>query len=248
MKIYSCFTPSHKELFDNYFAESLPSTLENCPNFLDIQGRGDFLSVEFLEAIKRKMRLIIDSIEDNRGSVIIWSDVDIVFLRDPTSSLQDMFAKDQDLDIAFQREHKTGKDVNAGFVAMRCNERVQASYERIVDVMNANPQWNEQAAMNHLLSGDWRVNWDYLPLTFYARSHGWPPPRNLILYHANCTQGADGVGQKKSQFRELAFIGRYGTPALLWSCATKLPGKVSRALSGIAAAAAAGVRSEAREP
>lgn len=248
MKIYSCYTPSHKELFDNYFVGSLPSTLDSIPYFLDIQGRGDFLSVDFLEAIRRKMRLVIDSVEENLGSVIIWSDVDIVFMRDPTPSIQDIFANDQAVEIAFQREGKKTKDVNAGFIAMRCTERVKAFYEQVIDQMVANPHWNEQAAINHLLSGDCPVTWDYLPGTFYARSHGWPPPRNLVLYHANATRGADGVGQKKSQFRELAFIGRYGRPARLWSCVTKVPGKVSRTVSGIAAAASAGIRSEARDP
>lgn len=110
MKIYSCYTPSHKELFDGYFYKSLPSGLESCAHFVDVEGPGDFKSVGFLEAIKKKLCLIIESVEANPGSVIIWSDVDIVFLRDPTSSIEEIFDDDRDLDIAFQREGKIGKD------------------------------------------------------------------------------------------------------------------------------------------
>lgn len=243
MKIYSCYTSSHEELFDDYFHNSLPSSLESCAHFVDVDGPGNFQDVGFLETIKEKLHLIIESIEANPGSVIIWSDVDIAFLRDPTSSIEEMFDDDRDLDIAFQREGKIGKDVNTGFIVMRCSDRVKAFYEEVVDVMAANPHWNEQAATNHLLSGDCQANWAYLPMTFCARSHGWPPPQDRVLYHANVTSGADGVGQKKAQLRDLAFIDRHGTPALLWLGASRIARKVLRRLSRIAAASAGAGRS-----
>jgi hypothetical protein len=241
MKIYSCFTASHKALYDDHYVGSLPRTLEDHPLCLDMQGSDEFLSGDFIAVIRHKLRLIIDSIEANRGAIIVWSDVDIVLRRDPTPSIEAIFANDDGLEIVFQRERKKAKTVNAGFTAMRCTDGVKGFFERVIEVMAANPQWNEQMAINHLLlARDDPVAWNYLPWTFYARTHGWPPPRDLVLYHANMTRGADGLGQKMAQFRELAFIERYGTPARLWSCARRVPGHLARMLTGRTEQASAG--------
>jgi hypothetical protein len=70
------------------------------------------------------------------------------------------------------------------------------------------------------------LTWGYLPLSYYARTHGWPPPRKLALYHANYTLGPDGIGQKFAQFREVDSLVRWGCPAYIWSIAKRIPGKL----------------------
>jgi hypothetical protein len=47
-----------------------------------------------------------------------------------------------------------------------------------------------------------------LPMDFYARSHGWTPPDDLIIYHANCTVAPGSVQQKICQFEN--FFNHYG--------------------------------------
>lgn len=213
MKIYTCHTPSHEILYRRHFLPSLPAELVNVSFPLEPAGASDFGSPGFLQSIGAKMRLVIDSIEANRGDAILWSDVDIVFRRSPLGFLRELLEMHPEVDIWFQSEARDpGGDVNAGFVLMRCNDAVKALYEAANAMMNASGQCNDQDALNRLLRSDAAPNWAYLPGGFFARSHGWPPRRDIFLYHANCTVGDDGVGQKIRQFRELETFWRYGWP------------------------------------
>jgi hypothetical protein len=71
-----------------------------------------------------------------------------------------------------------------------------------------------------------QISWGYLPRSFYARTHGWPPPRHLAIYHANYTKGRDGVGQKLAQFREIDWVVRSGWFAWLLSVLRRIPGRI----------------------
>ena len=71
-----------------------------------------------------------------------------------------------------------------------------------------------------------QIPWSYLPRSFYARTHGWPPPRHLAIYHANYTKGRDGVGQKLAQLREVDWMVRGGWPARILSIARRIPGRI----------------------
>ena len=89
---------------------------------------------------------------------------------------------------------------------------------------------NEACDENLLLRDGDALRWDYLPWSFYARTHGWPPPRETHLYHANYTKGRDAVGQKIAQFEEFARLRAGGLPARAWSCLRRLPGAVAKGL------------------
>lgn len=217
MKIYTCHTPSHEILYRRYFLPSLPAELRNVSFPLEPSGASDFGTPGFLQSIGAKMQLVIDSIEANRGDAILWSDVDIVFLRSPAGFLRELLAARPEVDIWFQSEaHEPGGDVNAGFVLMRCTESVKALYQAAAALMNASGRINDQDALNRLLRGDGAPKWAYLPGSFFARSHGWPPRRDIFLYHANCTDGVDGVGQKVRQFSELETLRRIGWPYVFY--------------------------------
>ena len=211
LKIYACYTPSHGEIFRDYFAATLPDSLALHSTTIAARDSSDFGTAGFLQAVTDKVELIIASVDDNSGSVIIWSDVDIVFLSDPAEEIRQIIAKSQEADLWFQREtRKPENDVNVGFIVMRCTEKVRSFWSSVLELMKENPQWNDQAAVNHLLQGKCGVAWDYLPGEFYARSHGWPPKGKITLYHANCTMGDDAIGQKIRQFRQLQLLATYG--------------------------------------
>jgi len=232
MKVYCCYTPAHEVLYRDYFRPSLASPCEVVPRRLEIPGAGDFLSAEFLRCIREKMRLIRESVAANASSVIIWSDVDIVFLGDVLGGILPQFEKDPQLCLLLQHEAKRLPDVNTGFIAMRCCSETDAFFERVERRLTAEAGKNEQAVVNDLLLRDKdAVKWDYLPWSFYARTHGWPPPSDIVLYHANYTKGSDGVGQKISQFKEFAWVQKRGWPALAWSCLRRLPGRLVRLLA-----------------
>ncbi len=211
LKIYTCHTPSHGGIFQDYFAATLPDTLALHSTMIAARDSSDFGTAGFIQAITDKVDLIIASVKENSGSIIIWSDVDIVFLSDPADEIRKIVAMNPETDLWFQREtREPEKDVNAGFVVMRCTDKVISFYRSVLDLMNVNPNWNDQEAINYLLRGKCGVKWSYLPAAFYARSHGWPPKSRLIMYHANCTFGNDAVGQKIRQFAQLRLLTKYG--------------------------------------
>lgn len=229
MKIFSCYTRAHEALLQNYFAPSLPSDFQLHATLLEGSGRGDFLSIEFIECIHRKIDLILASLQTYSDEVLVWSDVDIVFFRCSASYVASLLAE-SGKDILFQREGKATADVNAGFFVCRANQCVIAFFEKVRTGLLGDRTKNEQYVVNELSRAGAGVQWSYLPWTFYARTHGWPPPSDIALYHANETPGKNGVAQKFAQFEELQWVRKYGAPALAWSCITKIPKRLKRVL------------------
>lgn len=229
MKLFCCYTEAHRRLLDEFFRPSLDPLFQLYATAFDITGAGGFLSPEFIRCVRKKVELILASLRDHDGEIIVWSDVDIHFLRPVVDELRHLLESSR-ADLLFQREGKRSAEVNTGFFVCHCSPRVTGLFERVLARMIENRSLNEQYAMNQLLPNFRDISWGFLPNTFYARTLGWPPPRDLVLYHANFTAGKDGVGQKIRQFRELAWVRRHGAWALGWSCLKRLPGKLAREL------------------
>ena len=231
LQLFYCYSRSHHPLLDRYFLPSLPSSFEPRGFFCPVEGTGDFYAPDFLECVTFKVRQILRTLEENAGELIVWSDIDILFFADPVPGLTQALSSGQ-TDLVFQREGHVVPDVNTGFFAGRATPEARRFFERMLARMGCPPAINDQAAANELLFRDAGagVSWDYLPWPYYARTHGWPPPRNAILYHANQTGGADGLGQKIRQFEEIRWVRRWGAPACWWSCARRLPEKVKQML------------------
>jgi len=231
MHLFCCHTPAHRVLFENVFARSVPKGFELHSTLIEENGPGDFLSPEFLRCIRRKLVLILESLNQYEGEIVVWSDVDIRIVElEPEELKSDL--ESTGTDILFQRESPCLADVNTGFFVCRANDRVRSLFEQVQFLLNQNPTINEQMAMNQLLAQPNHPTaavWNYLPKTYYARTHGWPPPRKLALYHANYTKGPDAIGQKLAQFRELESLLRIGWPAMILSLAKRIPGKLLRA-------------------
>lgn len=208
MKLFCCFTPAHEILFTNYFAPSVSSEFSITSYRLEIAGAGDFLSSEFLQCIHQKIDLILDSIRQHQGDIIAWSDIDIQFFDLQPSGLEKIIGEN---DIVFQKEGPKVDEVNTGFFVCRCNQAVENFFLQVRDGLKSNLKANEQLVANQLLQkGSRNLSWGFLPLKFYARSHGWPPPRDMVIYHANYSSGANGIQKKIDQFHDVAFLRRYG--------------------------------------
>lgn len=240
MLLFCCYTPAHEILYREVFVPSVPEGFEVRATQVGIDGPGDYLSGEFLRCIRAKLDLVVASIEENQGQVIVWSDVDVRFF-DLTPDRLGVQALSSSRDILFQRESPRMPDVNTGFFVCHCTPAVLEFFRAVRAELDRHPEENEQMVVNRLLSsvggtvggqtgsgGECGVSWGYLPLTFYARTHGWPPPRQLAIYHANYTKGADAIGQKLSQFAEIERIVAGGFCAWAWSVLRRIPGKLSR--------------------
>ena len=239
MRLHCCYTPAHEVLYRDWFRPSVPPGFDLRPLPLPGAGPGDFLSPEFLECIRRKLDGIGRSLREAPGDLMVWSDVDVVCFDLAPDRLA---ALAEGHDLLFQRETRRFLDVNAGFLVIRSNPRTIAFFDRVARQLAAHPEENEQRTINRLLFG-LEVNnppgrplrvpraelvWGYLPWSYAARTHGWPPRRNLAIYHANYTAGPGGVERKIAQFRALERIRRGGWPAWLRAWAGRIPERLFR--------------------
>jgi hypothetical protein len=259
--LFCCHTPAHEVLYRQVFLPSVPEGFEVRSTILGIDGPGDYLSDEFLRCIRAKLDLVVRSVEENLGDIIVWCDVNIRFFDLSPSALAAELESSAS-DVLFQRESPRMDDVNTGFFVCRCTPAALDFFTTVRSELESHPNENEQMVVNRLIlnkefgirnsefemekpiagtsaaNGKFGIEkpenekrnsqifWGCLPRRFYARTHGWPPPRHLEIYHANYTKGQDGVGQKLAQFREIAWMVRCGWFAWLLSMLRRIPGRI----------------------
>jgi hypothetical protein len=228
MKIFCCYTASHNRLYHDDFLPTIPPAFTLQSELIEMFGQGHYDSPQFVPCVVKKVDLILQSLRENTGSVIIWSDVDIQFYRlTPGIALAEL----GDHDIAFQAAGVPADEINSGFFICRCNQRVIKFFEEVRHgLCHEHAGEIEERVINKLLPrlGEDELSWRQLPRSFYARSNYWPPPRDLVLYHANQTPGPDGLELKHGQLREMALLQRYGLPILLYTCIKYAPRRVRR--------------------
>ena len=129
MKIYTTYSPSHENLYQNYFLSSIGSEFEvnaqklnEDSNFyqktysyrLSFSGQTD-------PAEHAKLKFWKVGCENNMGQIIVCSDVDVQFFGEAVPSLLEELG---DFDVACQYGgSEGGVPLNGGFFVMRCNER-----------------------------------------------------------------------------------------------------------------------------
>lgn len=204
MKIFCLLTPSHELLFHSYFRPTLPAGFDLRVVRSSGAGQGDFLGVDWSAAMMEKGVATCESLRQNRGEIIVWSDVDLQFFALQPEDLGALL-EESGRDILFQREWADDRqEVNGGFFVCRCNDAVIALFDAVLEDMRALAEPRNQPAINARLARQPpAVAWGYLPLSFYAWTHGWPPPADLTLHHANGTVGRNGVPRKIAQLEEV---------------------------------------------
>ncbi len=146
MKIFSYTTNAYKKMHDDCFKPSADKLNLKTFNFHDdVEGDIKFGTDLFKNAIKRKMDLIIDTIKENIGEVILWSDVDIVILRDFREDIEKTLG---DKDIAISPEAPIFNEViNSGFMGIRCSEKT-ANYFGMIKHVCCKQNKTEQPIIN----------------------------------------------------------------------------------------------------
>lgn len=228
MKIFCCYTPSHNTLYCDDFLPTIPAGFALQSEVIEMFGDGHYDSPQFVPCVVKKVDLILQSLCENAGSVIIWTDVDIQFYRlTPEIAIGEL----GDRDIAFQAAGVPPHEINNGFFICRCNQRVIEFFEEVKRALCHEYAGEiEERVINKLLPtlSQRELSWCHLPRSFYARSNFWPPPRELVLYHANQTPGAHGLKLKHRQLREMALLQRFRLPVLLYTCVKYAPRRIRR--------------------
>ncbi len=228
MKIFCCYTPSHNTLYYDDFLPTIPPGFTVHSEIIEMFGEGHYDSAQFVPCVVNKVDLILQSLREHASSSIIWSDVDIQFYRLTPDIVT---AELGDRDIVFQAAGVPANEINSGFFICRCNDRVIKFFEEVKHrLQNQSAGQIEEVVINKLLPtlNERELSWSYLPRRFYARSNYWPPPRDLVLYHANSTPGANGVEVKHRRLREVALLQRYRLPVLLYTFIKYAPRRARR--------------------
>ncbi len=193
--IYTIVNDAQRPLLDEFLR---PSVSRACgSNSLTVfdapSATGDYMGKGYLDVIKAKVRTILETLGGEDREVVIWTDVDIVFLGGATvSTAIDELGEGC---IAFQQDLYGIPHVNGGFfVARRCRE-ARATYERILAALHDPANcFHEQEHLNHLVDAGLRLQ--RLSPKFLANSYLRSAKREMtalpagtLLFHANlyCT-------------------------------------------------------------
>jgi hypothetical protein len=212
MKLYALYTPSHEQLKDQFFLPSIQDDFEIIFEFCEQTcPSAKFMSEGWTDTTLRKVDLIVRAIEENWGSIFIFSDVDIQFFCPIQETILKLM---QDKDMVIQKNSPNGV-LCSGFFACRGNEKTLHLWQDVKKTMQKNKLNSDQNSLNrcikrHNTKNPYNVVWGYLPSTFFGggtlTGHEWSPgmslpvPHNIIMHHANWTKGI------KNKIAQLVYV------------------------------------------
>lgn len=196
--LYAFYTPSHQKLKDEWFLPSLKDDFDLHITYSPQEGKGEFGQQDYLQAMLKKVDLIIDAIKQNYNGIFIYCDVDIQFFKPVKKILLNNL---QGYDLLIQRDSPDGK-VCAGFFIARANKIMLKLWLKIKEEMIQDNFYDDQTILNTILlrkRREFPVVWNYLPTMFmsggtFTGKH-WKPgdelfvPHDIVMHHANWTIG-----------------------------------------------------------
>jgi len=226
--MFCVVTPSHQELFDQFFLPSLDTKLFELVSYqLAQEGTGEFLGDDFVRCIQFKLTKILESIEQNENELIVWSDVDIQFFGLKPEHITKYFQNEEDL--VAQRLTLTGNHACGGFYALRCSAKTHGFFVAVDKVTIELTRGNEQEAINLLLQQDSSLRWNLFGPEFYARSQGVRIPPNALLHHATNVTPGDAILKKARALTELRGFDKWNpTRKQLYVLAHQVPALIRK--------------------
>jgi len=198
MKIITFYSDSHYEIYKDYFLPSYEKYLYNhkliSKKIEQISPTGEYESLGFDYAMLEKINLIIDNIDINDDSILVYADCDTQFFNDIKVDIGDY-------DILFQNDFNSNC---AGFFIAKQNKIVLDFFidvkERFIRSMNGTI--HDQVIINILLSEGYDIKNGLLPsnefwtVAFSTNGHHWKGqdiivPNEIIMHHANFTLGIE---------------------------------------------------------
>ncbi len=200
MNIYTHYSDSHKELYEDYFKKSLRDLYSKDELVIraayheQTTSAGTFMEAGWLESMKYKLQVILQAIEENKNDYFIFADTDIVFYK---PFVEDLLQEIKDCDIACQEDCGS---LCAGFFIARGNKENKKLFTHIYN--NFTQMVNDQVALNHFKD---MVRYKLLDTNKYYTignffnnkdgTHKWDgvtniiPPKEIKIHHANYVVG-----------------------------------------------------------
>lgn len=200
MVVYSHYSDSHKEIYNDFFYSSLRKIYSKADLKLRIlhheqtTAEGKFMSPGWLETMNYKISVILTAIDECKGGWFIFSDCDVQFF---APFIDDIAEQIKEKDIVCQEDRGS---LCAGFFACKANENTKRLWELIK--VNFRTLVNDQAALNYFRPS---INYNtldknkyYTVGNFFENPNGtfiWDnitniiPPKNILIHHANYVEG-----------------------------------------------------------
>jgi len=197
MKLFCYYTPTHKNMFDNFLKRSCDLFQEHdVVSFMDsdqLSEDGSFYSTGFHETVVKKLDFIIDSNVWDDSEYCIFSDADVLFTS-PTKEFLEEQA--QGFDIVFQSDQTT---YNSGFYVFRNSPRVKSMFEeaRRVKDQHFGDQLCIDAALRTIPLKCKAFDKTVFNISFYSGGNVWDNestihfPKHMRVYHANFIVGVE---------------------------------------------------------
>jgi hypothetical protein len=200
MIIYTHYSDSHKEMYENFFRQSLrkiyskEDVLIRATYHQQTTTDGKFMSRGWLDAMDIKLDVILKALDET--DEFIFADCDIQFLKPFVHIVQKELL---DCDIVCQEDRGS---LCAGFFGCKSNERSKLLFTSIKEQFRS--MVNDQVALNnlsHLLK--YKIldkNQFFTVGNFFENNNGtyvWDnvtniiPPKDIVLHHANYVVGVE---------------------------------------------------------
>jgi len=128
---------------------------------------------------RAKQQLI--SIKANIGKVIVWSDLDVVFLGKIQRSVLSALGT---ADLCLLREKHYNDTLNGGFVVMHCSHKLAALWQKVVN-SDMRKWWDhDQGAIHHFLKKSHDIRFNFLPINKFCCHHLRCDSKDLLMYHS----------------------------------------------------------------
>jgi hypothetical protein len=200
VKIYTHYSDSHKQLYDDFFKASLRALYSKeevaikVLNHTQTTQDGMFMTQGWLDSMDFKLDVILTAIEETFNSWFIFADCDIQFLKPFVTDLQEQLT---DVDIVCQEDCGS---LCAGFFACKSNNDTKKLFQTIKSTFRY--LVNDQVALNehrNLVKYKLLDNKKYFTIGNFFNNkdgtHNWDnvtdivPPKEILVHHANYVKG-----------------------------------------------------------
>lgn len=148
LSLYTCYSESHKLLYNDYFVKTLPSA-GNVSLFAyempQVCPSGEFRQEGWNRMGLEKVQIMLRACQTN--DVFAFSDCDVVFFKPLEAVLSEQLG---DFDLAGQDD---GRGICSGFFICRSNERTLAMFQQMFDLLSSATETSmaDQYALNTCL-------------------------------------------------------------------------------------------------
>lgn len=198
MRLYTCYSESHRVLFNNYFCPSLPTEIEIDATHVQQIGDGNYMNSGWKLSTMEKIKIMLRAVNENE--YFIWSDCDVIFFGPITDILLSELG---DHELACQNESRG--IYGSGFFICKSTVNTRKLFDNMLNIMVQSNDLNDddEKCLNRLVQNCrskflsdlfWNVG-------LFFENNGYPIitwsnqdfqiPQDIVVFHANWTVGVE---------------------------------------------------------